>query len=76
MLIECDVSGVQNDGRHLVALRGEVRQRLDSLLIHTTDLRGIGRSAFIGAAVAMFDCISERDRNAFIALAFDIEQGL
>lgn len=50
-------------GRKFAALRGDTRDRLDSLLTHEFSGTGIGRSAFIQAAVTYFQGFMTEDQQ-------------
>jgi hypothetical protein len=54
-IIWTNASAQTKDGRSIVALKGDVRQRLDHLLVNDENLRGIGRSAFIAAAIEIYE---------------------
>lgn len=52
-------------GRKLAGLRGETREKLDRLLLTTLGGSGIGRSAFILAAIDLVENMNEDEMAEF-----------
>jgi hypothetical protein len=63
-------------GRKLVGLRGETRDQLDTILLTTFSGTGIGRSAFVLAALDMLEEMDADALAAFTQKAYSHEQRL
>ena len=63
-------------GRKLAGLRGDTRDNLDRLLMTTLQGTGIGRSAFIKAAIDLVESMDEHDLSSFVLSASAHERDL
>ena len=63
-------------GRKLAGLRGDTRDQLDRLLMTTLEGTGIGRSAFILAAIDLVSEMPELQKANFAARAATHEHAL
>ena len=76
-IIETDHNAITNDGRAVALLRGTTRQNLDVFLVcGNLAGTGVGRSAFIMAALDFFSELDENDpiMQALIQRGAEYEQ--
>ena len=62
--------------RKVAALRGDTRNELDWLLLHELMGTGIGRSAFIKAAIEVFRGMPSFEQEVFTGIAKKYEEEL
>lgn len=74
--IAVDLAAKTEDGRSVAALRGDARQTLDGLLCHELMGTGVGRSAFILAAVDLYRGLDADTQARFVEVAAHYEQEL